>query len=214
MQSDRGLRMLGERLNLTNRLIITMALACVVFGVSVSYLYFKSQIAPTGLNGEPTDGNLIGVIHIEGSITSSDGAGGVTEAINEAISADTRDETGEPIEPTHLATAGAWCDDCDFAQACPEYTLQAAGLVVAPQEIVDLVMRRAELEAAHREYGRVNDQLKRHWKNAGEGQYYCGDYTVTVKRTKDREVAAQPATIRKGYLRSTYRRQNGGGDDD
>jgi len=78
--------MLGERLNLTNRLIITMALACVVFGASVGYLLFKSQLVPATDNGEPTDGNLVGVIHIEGSITSSDGTGGVTEAINEAIS--------------------------------------------------------------------------------------------------------------------------------
>ena len=86
MQSDRGLRMLGERLNLTNRLIITMALACVVFGASVGYLYFKSQLAPVTDDGEPTDGNLVGVIYIEGSITSSEGTGSVTEAINEAIS--------------------------------------------------------------------------------------------------------------------------------
>ncbi len=76
----------GERLNLTNRLIIVMALACVVFGASVGYLYFKSQLAPATDNGEPTDGNLVGVIHIEGSITSSAGTGSVTEAINEAIS--------------------------------------------------------------------------------------------------------------------------------
>jgi hypothetical protein len=54
--------MLGERLNLTNRLIIVMALACVVFGASVGYLYFKSQVVPATGDGEPTDGNLVGVI--------------------------------------------------------------------------------------------------------------------------------------------------------
>ena len=78
--------MLGDRLNLTNRLIIVMALSCVIFGASIGYLYFKSQVPPETENGEGADGNLVGVIHIEGSITSSDGTGSVTEMINEAIS--------------------------------------------------------------------------------------------------------------------------------
>ena len=77
--------MLGDRSNLTSRLIIVMALACAVFGASVGYLFFKSQLGLV-TDEEPVAGGLVGVIHIDGTITSTEGANVITEALNQAIS--------------------------------------------------------------------------------------------------------------------------------
>ena len=60
------------------RLALVVVLACILLFSSLGYLYFSGR--------EVVAGNLVGVIHVDGDVTSSETAGFVTAAINDAIS--------------------------------------------------------------------------------------------------------------------------------
>lgn len=60
------------------RLALVVVLACILLFSGLGYLYFRGRGAAAG--------NLVGVIHVDGDVTSSETAGFVTAAINDAIS--------------------------------------------------------------------------------------------------------------------------------
>jgi protease-4 len=61
-----------------SRLAIVLALACILLVSGLGYLYFTERGG--------VERNMVGVIHIEGAITSAEAAGIVTAVINRAIS--------------------------------------------------------------------------------------------------------------------------------
>lgn len=128
-------------------------------------------------------------------------------AINEAIKADKKDAAGDPLVPAELAVPGKWCGDCAFASICPEYVLESKGLVIAPQRIVELVERKAELDEAAKEHKKVVAELNTHWKTVEPGQHICGDYLVKVSEVKGKDMPAKPAYYKQPYKRTTYTRQ-------
>jgi hypothetical protein len=77
-------------------------------------------------------------------------------------------------------------------------------------EIVELVERRAELQGTAKEYNRINEQLKRHFRDADPGEYVCGDYVAKVTRIDEAKIKAQPERVRKAYNKTTYRKLDGG----
>lgn len=67
--------MKGRTSNFGSRLLLFMALACILLFSGLSYLILSGRDV----------GNVIGIIHVEGAITSVEGTSVVTSAINEAI---------------------------------------------------------------------------------------------------------------------------------
>jgi hypothetical protein len=117
--------------------------------------------------------------------------------VNAALASGTTDP------PTELAVTGDWCEDCDFGAVCPEYAIASAGLSIAPQEIVELVERRAQLAPTHREYNQVSKLLSKHWSRVPPGEYLCGDYVVKVTQVPEKQIEAY---TRASYNRASYRK--------
>jgi len=71
--------------NRRNRLIFVMAAAFVIIASGLSYLYFSGQ-GPVEPENDIAVKGVVGVIHIDGPITSAERTSAIASAINEAIS--------------------------------------------------------------------------------------------------------------------------------
>ena len=69
--------MFRGRLSFGGRLVIVLALVCILFVSGFSYLYFSRLTV--------FERNLIGVIRVDGTITSTEGTGRITAAISQAM---------------------------------------------------------------------------------------------------------------------------------
>ncbi|HUS79543.1 MAG TPA: S49 family peptidase [Patescibacteria group bacterium] len=72
-------------MNRRNRLIFVMAAAFVIIASGLSYLYFSGQ-GPVEPENDIAVKGVVGVIHIDGPITSAERTSAIASAINEAIS--------------------------------------------------------------------------------------------------------------------------------
>ena len=77
----------------------------------------------------------------------------------------------------------AICSRCEFAHICPHelpvHDLSKSGIVET--NLADLCQQRAEVEQSHREFVRIDRELKDTIKESPEGEYLIGEYLIQRK---------------------------------
>lgn len=111
-----------------------------------------------------------------------------------------------------LANPGPYCQRCDWSHLCPAYSLEAAGLQLADENVTAMVARRQELLAQlaepKAELEALDKRLKAHWKTTGAGLHAAGDFLVKVTEVAAKEMPAKAAYTRKAYQLVSYKPVN------
>jgi len=92
------------------------------------------------------------------------------------------------------------CQYCPFKSIClPDQNFDAMSILTS-DEIIDLLERRELVKNNAKEYEKIMDKLKPHFKALEKGEYLIGNFTVKIRKDKNvifaipQEVKAQYAT--------------------